>query len=81
MDAKVKVSLEDPSLFRQQCYLNGEWVDADGGGTTEVNNPATGEVIGTVASAGHRRNPGAPLRRPTRLGASGAQSQAKSAPI
>ena len=48
MDAEVKIQLKDPSLFRQQCYVNGAWVDATGKGTLDVNNPATGEIIGSV---------------------------------
>src|SRR2546422_1205179 len=31
------------SLFRQQCYIDGKWADADSGKTLPVNNPATGE--------------------------------------
>jgi succinate-semialdehyde dehydrogenase/glutarate-semialdehyde dehydrogenase len=52
MDTKVKtgVSLEDPSLLREQCYVDGAWVDAADGNTIEVNNPATGEIIATVPS-------------------------------
>ena len=44
--------LSDPSLFRQQCYIDGQWVDADDGGRLEVTNPANGEVIGTVPRLG-----------------------------
>ena len=44
------LALKDPSLFKQQCYLNGEWVS--GTDTTEVTNPATGEVIGHVPKLG-----------------------------
>ena len=44
------LKLKDPSLFKQQCYLNGEWVS--GTDTTEVTNPATGEVIGHVPKLG-----------------------------
>ena len=44
--------LSDPSLFRQQAYVNGAWVDAAGGGTVAVDDPATGEVIGTVPDMG-----------------------------
>ncbi len=40
--------LNDPSLFRQQCYIDGQWCDADGGATIDVTNPATGEVIGSI---------------------------------
>ena len=40
--------LEDPSLLRQQCYVNGAWLDAAGGATLPVQNPATGAELGTV---------------------------------
>ncbi|MEZ5477350.1 MAG: NADP-dependent succinate-semialdehyde dehydrogenase [Thiolinea sp.] len=46
------MELKDNSLFRQQAYINGEWVDADSGETFEVTNPATGEVLGTVPMMG-----------------------------
>ena len=46
------MQLKDPSLFRTQAYINGEWVDADNGATTDVTNPATSEVIGTVPDMG-----------------------------
>ena len=45
-------TLKDPSLFRQQCYINGQWVDADSGETINVTNPATGEIIGTIPKMG-----------------------------
>jgi len=41
-------SLQDPDLFRQQAYVGGRWCDADSGATLKVNNPATGETLGTV---------------------------------
>ncbi len=44
--------LKDQKLFRQQCYIGGEWVDADSGQTIEVNNPATGEILGTIPKMG-----------------------------
>ncbi len=34
-----------------QLFLGGEWRDASDGGTFDVDNPATGEVIAKVASA------------------------------
>ncbi|MBV8899646.1 MAG: NADP-dependent succinate-semialdehyde dehydrogenase [Verrucomicrobia bacterium] len=48
----TKPFLQDPDLFRQQAYLGGRWCDADNGATTEVNNPATGEILGTVPRMG-----------------------------
>lgn len=44
--------LNDPSLFRQQAFVNGHWCDADNGETISVANPATGEVIGSVPNMG-----------------------------
>ncbi|MBN8917050.1 MAG: NAD-dependent succinate-semialdehyde dehydrogenase [Rhizobiales bacterium] len=32
--------------------IGGAWVDADGGETISVDNPATGEIIGTIPKAG-----------------------------
>ena len=46
------LSLKDPTLFRQQCYINGAWADADSGKTIDVTNPATGEVLGTIPNMG-----------------------------
>jgi succinate-semialdehyde dehydrogenase/glutarate-semialdehyde dehydrogenase len=44
--------LSDPKLLRQQCYVDGAWIDADDGKTLPVTNPATGAMLGTVPSAG-----------------------------
>ncbi|HEY9567086.1 MAG TPA: NAD-dependent succinate-semialdehyde dehydrogenase [Thalassobaculum sp.] len=44
--------LKDPTLFRQQAYVDGAWVGADGGGTVGVDDPATGQRIGTVPDMG-----------------------------
>ncbi|MDP1716452.1 MAG: aldehyde dehydrogenase family protein, partial [Burkholderiales bacterium] len=51
---KVKPSfqLKDVSLFRQQCYIDGAWVDADDKSTMTVNNPADGVPVGTVPKMG-----------------------------
>ena len=46
------VSLKDPRLFREQCYVDGAWTSAESGGTIKVNNPATGEIIGSVPDLG-----------------------------
>jgi succinate-semialdehyde dehydrogenase/glutarate-semialdehyde dehydrogenase len=44
------MQLNDPHLFRQQAYVNGAWIDAPGGATIDVLNPATGSILGTVPS-------------------------------
>ena len=46
------MELKDNKLFRQQCYIDGKWVDADSGKTQAVTNPATGEGLGTVPKMG-----------------------------
>ena len=46
------VSLTDSTLFRQQCYIDGQWCDADDGATFAVDNPANGEDIGTSPRMG-----------------------------
>src|SRR5262249_43298042 len=46
------LALKDPKLFRQQCYINGKWADADSKRTVDVNNPATNEVLGAVPYMG-----------------------------
>jgi len=46
------MQLRDQSLFRQKCYVDGAWVDADGGATVPVNNPATQEILGNVPRMG-----------------------------
>lgn len=46
------VILENSRFFRQQGYINGQWVNADSGKTFDVFNPATGDVIAKVADMG-----------------------------
>jgi succinate-semialdehyde dehydrogenase/glutarate-semialdehyde dehydrogenase len=46
------VTLNDSRLFRQACYIDGAWVDADGRAVVEVDNPATGEIVGVVPRLG-----------------------------
>ena len=48
------MQLKDSSLFRQKCYVDGSWIDAESGKTVEVKNPANGERLGTVPSLGAR---------------------------
>ena len=42
------LTLKDPALLKQLCYINGQWMPADSGVVIDVTNPATGEKIGTV---------------------------------
>ena len=42
--------LKDPKLFREQCYIDGEWIGSQN--TFNVMNPATGARLGTVPGLG-----------------------------
>ncbi len=47
-----RIALTDPRLFREQCYLDGAWIGAASGGAIDVDNPATGEMLGSVPRLG-----------------------------
>ncbi|QLK63409.1 succinate-semialdehyde dehydrogenase (plasmid) [Enterobacteriaceae bacterium Kacie_13] len=42
------MQLKHQTLLRQQCLINGEWVDSENGDREDVINPATGNVLGSV---------------------------------
>jgi succinate-semialdehyde dehydrogenase / glutarate-semialdehyde dehydrogenase len=44
------VPLQDARLFRQACYINGRWIESSA--HIDVDNPATGEIVGTVPRLG-----------------------------
>jgi len=46
------MELKDSSLFHDKCYIGGAWLDADSGESIPVNNPATGETLGTIPKMG-----------------------------
>ena len=46
------MQLKDPKLFREQAYIDGKWAGADRGGTVAIDNPASGERLGTVPEMG-----------------------------
>jgi succinate-semialdehyde dehydrogenase / glutarate-semialdehyde dehydrogenase len=46
------MQLKDPGLLRSHCFIDGQWVGADNGATTEVRNPATGALVSRVPNAG-----------------------------
>ena len=48
----MALDLSDAGLLRTEAYINGEWVSADDGARLDVLNPATGEVIASVAKVG-----------------------------
>ncbi len=52
LNPTAPLPLKDPSLFRQACCIDGQWVQAASGKTLPVRNPATGTVIGEVPALG-----------------------------
>jgi len=46
---KTKLELNNPALFREQSYVNGEWISAVNGETFAVTNPADGSLLAEVA--------------------------------
>ncbi len=48
----IKNKLKDAQLFRERCYVDGVWVDAEDGGVLNVVNPATNEGLGQVPKLG-----------------------------
>ncbi|MGY5466490.1 NADP-dependent succinate-semialdehyde dehydrogenase [Citrobacter koseri] len=46
------MQLNDPTLFRQQAFIEGQWRDARSGDTIAVINPANGQPLGSVPKMG-----------------------------
>ena len=42
------LDIKNKSLYKTQCYINGEWRDANNGVAIEVNNPFSKKIIGRV---------------------------------
>lgn len=48
----IRKLLKDPSLFKEEAFINGQWIKADSSNMFDVTNPATGDLIGQVANLG-----------------------------
>ncbi len=46
----IRKLLKDPSLFKEEAFINGEWIKANPGKNFDVTNPATGELIAQVTN-------------------------------
>lgn len=44
--------LKNSSLFREACYINGKWAQADSGKKFDVTNPFDGKKLGQVPECG-----------------------------
>ena len=83
---RITKLLKDHELFREACYIDGAGWPRAGGSTIAVDDPATGEIIGTVPKLGrardtrrHRR----PRQRhfPTWRGQAGKGARGRHAPL
>lgn len=52
LSTPTSLTLADPGLLRSRCLIDGQWLDADGGASCPVVNPATGAVLGVVPDMG-----------------------------
>ena len=48
----VAPKLKEMAFFREQCFIDGAWVQADDNATIAVVNPADGTVVGSVPRMG-----------------------------
>ena len=46
------MQLHDSALLKTQCYINGQWLNADNGAVISVINPATGNNLADVPRMG-----------------------------
>jgi len=46
------IALKDRSLWKERAFIGGQWLAADSGLTTEIRNPANGELLGSVPQMG-----------------------------
>ena len=46
------MQISDKTLLKTQAYVDGQWINADGGETFAVLNPATREKVADVAKCG-----------------------------
>jgi succinate-semialdehyde dehydrogenase/glutarate-semialdehyde dehydrogenase len=51
-EAHTGVGFQDSRLFREAAYIDGAWISTSIQGTIDVDNPATGDLIGTVPKLG-----------------------------
>lgn len=50
----IAAALADPTLFRQQCYINGTWSSPSSSPTIAVKSPTTGRVLGSIPHLGKK---------------------------
>src|SRR5258706_6097605 len=50
--SRVAKLIQDQRLFREACYIDGRWLSAGSGPTIPVDDPSTGELLGSVPKLG-----------------------------
>ena len=48
----MSLKLNDPTLLRELCFIDGGWSAADNGATLDVTNPATSKKLGSIPNMG-----------------------------
>src|ERR1700683_3595093 len=48
----MSVELKDPTLLRELCFIDGNWMGADNAGALDVTNPATLKKLGSIPNMG-----------------------------
>ena len=51
MEAEA-INIKNKALLKDQCYINGEWMEAKNGSSSEVTNPANSERLGSLPNCG-----------------------------
>ncbi len=46
------MAMSNSTLFKSECFINGNWMSAKNGATIDVHNPFNRELIGTVPDMG-----------------------------
>ncbi len=46
------MDITNKKLFKQQCFIDGEWINSQNKQIIKVNNPANQEIIGTIPNCG-----------------------------
>ena len=46
------INIKNKALLKDQCYINGEWMGAKDGSSSEVTNPANSERLGSLPNCG-----------------------------
>ncbi len=51
-DTAIELESRGPLLLRDKAYIDGRWVDEDSRDSFDIENPATGKLLGSVPNMG-----------------------------